>query len=244
MRFVVDMYYFRSALAAVKPHVSKDKDDTARQSLSLHVREDAQLMVLAGDGSTSGLARVEIDQDDWDGELGYFTITPDIAATIIAAFTPHKSEWDISLEVSVTFSVEHQPGEETESTIAHISIRRLGQLFGGDQYKVSTPVQPVDDIQKIWDRIAAEVASKRSGLPAMTVNTKWLAAFKAAEKVYGESPVFALGANGSLLLLIGSRFIGHMWAEWKELDDSTKDYYDSTKHAWETHFPRRLSAVS
>jgi len=243
MKFVVDMHYFRAALAAVKTHASKDKADTVGNSLTLSLRPNGDLLVFAENGMTTGMARVEVDQDDWDGELGEFSLTPDIASTIIAAFTPSKTDWEVRLEVSVTFTVERKP-EEKDIQIAIITIRRLGQLFGGDTYRVSTPVQDRQDLQKSWNTLASYVQAKSSKLPPINFDSKTLGAFKAAETVYGVGCVLASAGGGRILVLVGSRFIGLMHVSKLELDNEADKNFKATKRAWIDHVPMHLAIVS
>ncbi|KWR73310.1 hypothetical protein RN04_03450 [Arthrobacter sp. W1] len=243
MKFIVDMYYFRAALASVKAHASKDKKDTVGNSLTLSLRDNGDLLVFAENGLTTGMARVEVDQDEWDGELGEFSMTPDIASTVIAAFTPSKTDWEVQLEITVTFTVERQP-EEKDIQLATINIRRLGQLFGGDSYRVTTPVQERKDMQKSWHMLATYVQAKSSKLPPIEFDSKTLAAFKAAETVYGVGCVLASAGGGQILVMVGSRFIGLMHVSKLELDNTADKNFRTTKRAWIAHVPMHLAVVS
>lgn len=243
MQFVVDMHYFRAALASVKTHASKDKKDTLGHSLTLSLRDNGDLLVFAENGLTMGMARVSVDQDEWDGELGEFSLTPDIASTIIAAFTPSKTDWDVQLEVTVTFTVERQP-EEKDIRVATINIRRLGQLFGGDSYRVSAPVQERKDMQRTWNTLAHYVQSSSSKLPPVEFDSKRLAAFKAAETVYGVGCTLASAGGGQILVMVGSLFIGLMHVVKLELDDSASKDFKATKRSWIAHVPMHLAIVS
>ncbi|QDY64856.1 hypothetical protein FQA45_00200 [Glutamicibacter halophytocola] len=243
MKFVVDMYYFRAALAAVKTHASKDKEDTVGHSLTLSLQPNGDLLVFAENGLTTGMARVEVDKDEWDGELGEFSLTPDIASTIIAAFTPSKTDWEVQLEISVSFTVERRP-EEKDIQVATITIRRLGQLFGGDTYRVSTPVQYRQDLQKSWHMLATYVQAKTSKLPPIEFDSKTLGAFKAAETVYGVGCALASAGSGKILVMVGSRFIGLMYVSKLELDNEADKNFRTTKRAWIDHVPMHLAAAS
>lgn len=240
MRFIVDMFDFRAALASVKTHASIDKKDTVGHSLTLSLRENGDLLVLAQSGLTTGMARVAVDQDDWDGELGEFSLTPDIASTIIAAFTPTKTDWEVQLEITVTFTVERKP-EEKDIRIATVNIRRLGQLFGGDSYRVSTPVQERENLQRTWNLLAGYVQSKVSKLPPIEFDSKILGAFKSAEKVYGVGCLFASAGSGQILVMVGSRFIGLMYVSKLELDNTADKNFRNVKRAWIEHLPMHLA---
>ncbi|WP_313813012.1 hypothetical protein [Glutamicibacter sp.] len=243
MKFVVDMFRFRAALAAVKVHASKDKDDTVGGSLTLSVRPNGDLLVFAENGLTMGMARVEIDREDWDGELGDFSLTPAIASTIIAAFTPSKTDWEVQLEVTVSFTIERRP-EEKEIRVATVNIRRLGQLFGGDSYRVTTPVQYREGLQKAWHSLAHYLQLQSSSLPPVEFDSKRLATFKAAETAYGVGCVLAAAGGGRILVMVGSSFIGCMEVSKLELDDSKSKNYRATKRAWIDHVPMHLAVVS
>ena len=245
MQFIVPMDLFRSALASTKTHASTSKDDEIGRSLDISVLGSGEVLVTASDGLTIGIARVPVDTNDWLGELGRFSLTPEIAANVINMFSPGKDDYQVRLEITATFTTEQRPGEE-DITVATINFRRLGQLFGGDALRVTTPVQIRKDIDVIWQRVAMSARKTSMKLPPTKFDLKRLGAFKAAQTTYGQQlAVAAAVANGgSVLITCGEYFIGFMYAEPVDTDIESTNAYQANKDHWVAELPARMSTVS
>ncbi|MFJ2318394.1 hypothetical protein ACIOTN_17030 [Glutamicibacter sp. NPDC087661] len=245
LQFTVDLHTFRSALASTKTHVSNDKDDLVGRSIDCTIRPNRELLVTATNGLTVGVARVPIEEESFYVELGQFSMTPETAGTIIDMFAPGKEDWNVQLEVIVTFTTEQQPGEE-DITVSTIKVRRLGQLFGGDQLTVTTPVQTNKDLTRIWASLGRAAQRNRAMLPPTRFDLKRITAFRAAQTTYGEPLTVCALTNGfgSLLVLCGHYFIGMLRADRVELEDQDKDNYDGIKEHWAKELPSLFAAVS
>ena len=245
LQFTVDLHQFRQALAATKTHVSNDKDDAIGRSLDCSIRPNRELLVTATNGITVAIARVPIAEEDFHGELGRFTLTPEIAGTIIDMFTPGKEDWDIQLEVTVTFTIERKPGEE-DVTVATIKVRRLGQLFGGDQLSVTTPVQLNKGIERIWATTGRAAQRNRAMLPPIRFDLKRITAFRSAQTTYGEPLTITAMSHdlGSIAVYCGRYFVGLLTADKVNLEDSDKDNYENLKEHWAKELPTPLAIVS
>lgn len=245
LQFTVDLHYFRSALAATKTHVSNDKEDEIGRCIDLTILPHRELLVTATGGLTVGMARVPIDEEGFFGELGHFSLTPELAGTIIDMFAPGKNDWNVKAEVTVTFTNEQRPGEE-DITVATISVRRLGQLFGGDQLKVTTPVQLRKDLPAIWTKMSLAVRRSKSKLPPTRFDLKRLGAFRSAQTTYGEplTVAAATSAGGSMLVFCGSMFLGYLTADSVELDDQQSDQYENLREHWAAELPTIITPVA
>lgn len=245
MQFKVPMDLFRSALAATKTHTSTSKDDEVGRSIDLSILEQGEVLCTASDGLTIGIARVPIDRDDWLGELGRFSLTPEIASNVISMFAPGKGDMEVWLEISVSFTTEQRPGEEN-ITVATINFRRLGQLFGGDSLRVTTPVQIRKDIDAIWQRISLSARRESMKLPPTKFDLKRLGAFKSAQTTYGEqlAVASAVPSGGSLLVICGAYFIGFIYAEPVDVDNVSSKRYQASKQHWAAELPARMITVS
>ncbi|MGP5391513.1 hypothetical protein [Glutamicibacter arilaitensis] len=246
LQFTVDLHAFRSALASTKTHVSNDKDDLVGRSIDCTIRPNRELLVTATNGMTAAIARVPIDEGSFLGELGQFTMTPEIAGTIIDMFAPGKEDWNVRLEVTVTFTKEQRPKPEEDITVATIKVRRLGQLFGGDQLTVTTPVQSNKHLPRLWATIGRGAQRNRAMLPPTRFDLKRISAFRAAQTTYGDPlTVCALTDNaGSLLVLCGHYFIGMVHADRVELENKDKDNYENLKEHWAIELPTPFAVVS
>ncbi|GGJ74512.1 hypothetical protein [Glutamicibacter ardleyensis] len=245
LQFTVDLHDFRSALASTKTHVSSDRDDEIGRSLDCTIRPNRELLVTASNGLTVGIARASIDEAGFNGELGQFSMTPEIAGTIIDMFAPGKEDWNVQLEVTVTFVQEQRIGEE-DITVATIKVRRLGQLFGGDQLSVTTPVQVRGDRERLWATVARSAQRSRAMLPPTRFDLKRLSAFRAAQTTYGEPLTIAALVHdfGSLIVFCGHNFVGIVTADRVELENKDKDNYEDLKEHWANELPSPIAFVS
>lgn len=245
LQFTVDLHQFRSALASTKTHVSNDKEDVIGRSLDCSIRPNRELLVTASNGMTVAIARVPIAEEDFFGELGRFSITPEIAGTIIDMFAPGKEDWDIQLEVTVTFTTEKQPGEE-DITVSTIKVRRLWQLFGGDQLTVTTPLQIRKDLERIWSTVGRAAQRQRALLPPTRFDLKRISPFRSAQTTYGEPlTVTAMSHDlGNIAVYCGRFFVGLLTADKVNLDDRSKDDYEALKEHWAKELPTPIAAVS
>jgi len=245
LQFTVDLHQFRQALAATKTHVSADKDDAIARSLDCSIRPNRELLVTASNGMTVAIARVPIVEDNFYGELGRFSLTPEIAGTIIDMFTLGKDDWEVQLEVTVTFTTEKQPGEEEDITVSTIKVRRLGQLFGGDQLTVTTPLQIRKDIERIWASVGRSAQRNHAMLPPTRFDLKRISAFRSAQTTYGEPLTITAMSHdlGSLTIYCGHYFVGLLTADKVNLDDRDKDNYERIKEHWANELPTPLAFV-
>lgn len=237
MKFVVVNEDLRAALLAVKAHASIDKDDMRARALDLSINADGHMLVSAANGWNAGIARVPLMQDEWSGELGRFTIDRDHAAQIAGMFREKAAE----LEITVTGT--ETPGEKPEDKpviVNTVKIRQLGQLFGGDEMKFSTPHQDMD-VATIWHEVGSALRRRPLPLPLTRVDPKRLAYFRAAAAAYDEPLQLSVADNrGALIVQCGKDFIGHCHA-WVP---SSSDKVDETRMSWSNELPLKLEAAS
>lgn len=246
LQFTVDLHRFRQALASVKPHVSTDKDDAIGRSVDCSIRPNRELLLTATNGLTVALARVPIAEEDFYGELGRFSLTPEIAGTIIDMFTLGKDDWDIQAEITVTFTTEKQPGAEPDITVATIKVRRLGQLFGGDQLSVTTPLQVRKNIEQIWATVGRSASRTHAMLPPTRFDLKRITVFRSAQTTYGEPLTVTAMSHGlgNITVYCGRYFVGLLTADTVNLDDRDKENFDNLKEHWAKELPTPLAVVS
>ena len=237
MKFIVFGEDLRAALTAVKAHTSTDKYDLIGRSLVLNVNNAGHLLVTASDGWTSGMARVQLIQDEWSGEIGALTIDRNHAAQIVGMFTSKTAE----LEVTVT-SAETRPEREGDKPgiVNTVTIRQLGQLFGGDQLRFSTPFQK-RDVEGLWHEVGSALRRRPAAIPITLVPPKRLAAYRAASTAYEVSlQISVAGNDGSLLVQCGSDFIGFCHAGVPYSEENVAN----DRAAWANELPLKLEAAS
>lgn len=237
MKFTVSSADLRTALLAVKAHTSTDKDDLIGRSLVLTVNAEGHLLVTASDGWTSGMARVQLVHDEWAGELGALTIDRDQAAQIAGMFTSKTAE----LEVTVT-STETPPERagDKPGVINTVTIRQLGQLFGGDQLRFSTPFQK-RDVAGLWHEVGSALRRRPASIPVTLVSPKRLAAYRAAATAYDEALQISVASEGgSLLVQCGADFIGYCHAGLPFKDETVA----KERNAWAIELPLKMEAAS
>ncbi|MGL3804703.1 hypothetical protein ACSYDW_01260 [Paeniglutamicibacter sp. R2-26] len=237
MKFVVSNEGLRAALLAVKAHTSTDKEDLIGRSLVLTVNDAGHLLVTASDGWTSGMARVHIDQDDWSGEVGTLTIDRDQAAQIAGMF--HSKLAMLEVTVSSTETPPERAGEKP-GIINTVTVRQLGQLFGGDQLRFSTPFQK-RDVEGLWHAVGSALRRRPAAIPVTLVSQKRLAAYRAAATAYDEAlQISVAGEGGSLLVQCGADFIGfcHAGVPFKD------EIVAKERNAWVRELPLKMEAVS
>lgn len=237
MKFVLSCADLRAALLAVKAHTSTDKDDLIGRSLVLTVNEAGHLLVTASDGLTSGMARVPLVQDEWAGELGTLTIDRDQAAQIAGMFTSKTAELEVT--VSSTATAPERTGDKP-GVINTVTIRQLGQLFGGDQLRFSVPFQK-RDVAGLWHEVGSALRRRPAAIPVTLVSPKRLAAYRAAASAYDEALQLSVASEGgSLLVQCGPDFIGYCHAGLPFAAESVA----KERNAWVSELPLKMEAAS
>lgn len=245
MQFTVDLAQFRAALASVKPHVSTDKKDVQSRCVVVSLVDGQSVLVTASNGLTSAVAQVPFsDNHVRDGEVGYFTLTPETCKTLIDMFTQGKDDPDADMSVEVRFTKDTGFGSQKDTTVATITFRRLGQLFGGDQLRITEPVQS-RDVSGLWATISTAAARQESKLVPVKVDVNRLAHFKAAETVYN-SPLTVMadgpGANG-ILIFCGDHFAGWLAVDRVDMDKASERRNQERRDHWGRTLPAGLKAV-
>lgn len=237
MKFVLSCAELRAALLAVKAHTSTDKDDLIGRSLVLTINGEGHLLVTASDGYTSGMARVPLVQDEWAGELGTLTIDRDQAAQIAGMFTSKTAELEVT--VSSTTTAPERTGDKP-GVINTVTIRQLGQLFGGDQLRFSTPFQK-RDVAGLWHEVGSSLRRRPAAVPITCVDPKKLAKYNAAARAYEEALQISMaGAGGSLLVQCGPDFIGYCHAGIPYNEEAVA----KERNAWASELPLKMEAAS
>ena len=237
MEIIVPLGLFRAALAAVKPHASTDKKDERGRSIVVTATGD-QLLVTASSGLTSAVASVPLDESGITGELGQFTLTPESCKNIIDFFTLDKNDPDCDLAVTVSLAKENQPGEKQPINVATVTVRRLGQLFGGDQLRITEPVQD-RDVQGLWATITLAASRREAKIMPVLIPAERFNLFRSAQTVYNQAlSVTADGpASGGLLVVCGDYFTGWLAVDRIDKDEASKKRHQERLAFWSDHLP-------
>lgn len=238
MKFIVRNDELRAALLAVRAHASTDQKDLRSRSIDLTINARGHLLVTASNGNTSGIARVQLMQDEWAGELGSLTIDRDHAAQIAGYFTG-----DPMTELEVTITGTETPGEQKDDKpvmVNTVKVRQLGQLFGGDQLKFSTPQQD-RDVATLWHEVASALRRKHQPVPITRLDARRIGLFRAASAAYDEPLQLSVAdSSGDLVVQVGDDFIGHLHA-WVPSKD---EHVGSVRTNWVQELPLKLEAAS
>ncbi len=185
---------FRDALRSVVVHAAPDKDHTLHR-----VRCDVgpeNLTVTATNRYSAGMAIASIE-DNHDGELSAFDLSPTDVKEILALFRGRKpGEEDVGDTVRLEVDFEH------------FTITDTGGLFEGKQLVL--PRQPqgstFPDLPMVVSRLLGKRRSKVSRLAA---NGPLLASFAIAARVYARPLIVEpTGEASSVVISCGESFLG------------------------------------
>lgn len=245
LSFVVSLGLFRAALAATKPHVASDKKNLQQRCVVVSLTDTAEIICTASDGLTSGIARIPFDpQRNPHFELGQFTLTPETCATVLSMFKIGKDEPDTEIAVTVEFKSEREPGTSRDVPVATIQFRRMGQLFGGDELKVTEPVQQ-RDVTGLWATISTSAGRAEAKIDPVKVDSPRIALFGQAQKAYEQPLIFsAVGPSMSgLCVYCGDYFAGWMAVDRVAMDKASEDRHARRRETWARVLPAGLKAM-
>jgi len=245
LSFVVSLNMFRAALVATRPHVASDKKNLQQRCVVVSLTDTAEILCTASDGLTSAIARVPFDKErNPYFELGQFSMTPETCAAVLSMFKLGKDESDAELDVSVQFKSEREPGTSRDVPVATMTFRRLGQLFGGDELKLTEPVQQ-RDLTGLWATISTSAARAEAKLPPVKVDSGRLAAFTQAQKAYEQPLIFsAVGPESSgLCVYCGEYFAGWVAVDRVDIDKASELRHVRRRGIWARALPAGLKAM-
>lgn len=237
MEIIVPLGLFRAALASVKPHAATDKKDERGRSIVI-TATGAQVLVTASSGLTSALALVPLEEQDLTGELSRFTFSPEACKNVIDFFSLDKNDPDQQLEITVRTTEEKKPGEQKPMKVATVTLRRLGQLFGGDQLRLTEPIQE-RDVQGLWGTISRAARRAEETIRPVNIPADRFNLFRSAQTVYNRAiAVTSDGpATGGLLVYCGEFFTGWMAVDRVDHDDASTRAHQRRQQFWASALP-------
>lgn len=186
---------FRQALQSVAVHASPHTDDEVLHRVRCTV-DTQHLVVTATNRYTAGMAIASVE-DNHDGELAAFDLSPTDVREILALFKGRKVAGEalgdtVRLDVSVEF----------------FTITDTGGLFEGKQLVL--PRQPhhghFPDLPTV---IAGALGRRPSAAPRLVANGVLVALFATAARVYGHELVLEpTGTTSTIVIGCGESFLG------------------------------------
>ncbi|GAA3405007.1 hypothetical protein [Pseudarthrobacter polychromogenes] len=247
MSFTVNGEYLAKALQAVAAHAYKSDDVPHLSTLLFNVNESEELLITASNGSTTGVAFVDLW--DSDGTLDAFAISLKDVGAILKVFPGKVAGVD---EVSIRFETEaatdfsniiSRDDEAARAVRASkIRITDVSGMIPGKSLTLKQAWIGDRDVEQLWHHIA--VRTRRLGtVPRRTaVSSQNVALFKTAAAVYKEPLIFEMGdSTGTLIVRCGEHFIGLLTPT--HLDDDVTALYDKFRSEWKDRLPARLAAV-
>jgi len=185
----------RQALRSVAPHADPDPDFPPLHRVRLEVGP-VNLTVSATNRYTVGHALVSVE-DNHDGELASFDLSPQDVKEILALFKGKAGEGeqpDDTLRIDVTDK--------------HVTVTDVSGLFPGKS--LSLPRYPDESNFPSVSKLIADTLTKDATAPERLVTSgKFMGLFTHAAKAYGESLVMdPTGSKSALLISCGDSFIG------------------------------------
>jgi hypothetical protein len=213
---------FRDALRSVAVHASPDKDDGTLHRIRCTV-DPENLTVTATNRYTAGMAIASIE-DNHDGELGAFDLSPTDVKEILALFRGRRgSEDDVGDTVRLDVDVEH------------LTITDTGGLFEGKS--LTLPRQPQSPSFPPVPMVVARTLSRRpSKTPRLIANGVLVSLFATAARVYGRELTFEpTGTSSTLVISCGESFLGLLMPI--RLDEEKTAKLDDWRQGWIRRLP-------
>jgi hypothetical protein len=234
VKVIVASELFTNALKACAAHTYRGQDAGYLSTVDLQVNEYLELVATASSGSTTGVAKVPLNE--FDGDMTRFAIEKADIGTICSMFTDRHKE----LEITVSYSVI--PAQEKDAkpeTIYQMHIRELGALFGGRQLRITMPDHNNRDVAGLWHPIAVALSRRAKPIPITMFHPSDMARFKAAASAYGGELRFEPADGfGSLVIHCGAYFVGFLHA-----DARVDDLFTTRRQEWQERIPMKLQAV-
>ncbi len=219
----------RAALAAVLPHAGKASDDTPDYGRVRFRAGADELLAWTTDGFTSAVARMTVDEH-LDDEL---------------------DEWDMSIhEVKAVLAVLKRPGNADQQSVwdsaecrieltgKRVRFAETGDLFGGRDVTVNR-LEHIDTYPDVPRGLHLGLTTEPPVHPFTNVRTDLLARYVGSAKAYEDVVVIRSTEAHSLLITIGSLFVGQIRTLRLDPRDRADDEY-----AWaETLAPLRRPVV-
>lgn len=209
MRFTVGTGDLRLALKSVVPHVEPDPDMTKTHRVHVDVGPE-NVTASATQGFTIGHALVSIE-DNLDGELGAFDLTPTDVKEILVLFHGKAGSGDYPDDM-VRVEVEEK----------HLTITDISGLFEGKALQL--PRHPTEDnFPDIAEMIRSKLTTRSKSAERLVTSGHLVALFTKAAAAYGEPLVIdPAGNTGAMLITCGESFIGLLMPQRADEDTTAK----------------------
>jgi hypothetical protein len=213
---------FRDALRSVAVHASPDKDDSTLHRIRCDVGPE-NLTVTATNRYTAGMAIASVE-DNHDGELGAFDLSPTDVKEILQLFPGRKpGEEDVGDTLRLDVDLEH------------FTITDTGGLFEGKS--LTLPRQPQShfypDIPLVMSRTLGKRPSKE---PRLAANGVLMALFATAARVYARTLTLEpTGKSNTLVVSCGESFLGLLMPV--RIEPEYAAQLDDWREAWLRRLP-------
>lgn len=217
--FTVALPDVRAGLTSVVPHVEPDPELPALHRVRLEVGS-VNVTVTASNGFTAALAIVSVE-DNHDGELARFDLSPTDVKKILGLFKQHKDGAGQMLRFDVTD--------------LHVKVTDISGLFDGESLTLLR-IADGDSFPDIAAVIARSISQVGAPTDRLVTNGSLVKLFTVAASAYGRPLVIEpTGTRSGLLISCGESFLGLLMPI--RLDEDKEAQMRSWRRNWLERLP-------